>query len=64
VRLGGFAKVEIALLDHKNGGVVQRSGPAYGLTYGRSRTVFFVFRSRWTDTTRLDRPEPRDEDEY
>jgi hypothetical protein len=64
VRLDGFAKVEIALLDHRNGGVVQRSGPAYGLTYGLARTIFFVFRDRWTDTTRLERPAPREEDAY
>jgi hypothetical protein len=64
VRLDGFAKTEIALLDHKEGGVVHRSGPTYGLTYGQSRTLFFVFRSRWTDTTRLQRPKPRDEDAY
>jgi hypothetical protein len=64
VRLDGFAKVEIALLDHKSGGVVQRSGPAYGLTYNLARTIFFAFRSHWSDTTRLQRPKPHDEDEY
>jgi hypothetical protein len=64
VRLDGFAKIDIALLDHRNGGLVQRSGPAYGLTYGMTRTIALVFRSRWTDTTRLERPAPRDEDEY
>ncbi len=64
VRLDGIAKTEIAMLDHKKGGVVHRSGPTYGLTYSRSRTLFFVFRSRWTDATRLERPKQRDEDAY
>jgi hypothetical protein len=64
VRLDGFAKTEIALLDRKKGGVVHRSGPTYGLTYGLSRTILFVFRSRWTDTTRLEPPTPQDEDAY
>jgi hypothetical protein len=64
VRLDGFAKTEIALLDHKTGGVLHRSGPTYGMTYARSRTVFFIFRRRWTDTTRLERPTPTDEDAF
>ena len=63
-RLDGFAKTEIAMLDAEQGGVVHRSGPTYGTTYSRSRTILFFFRKRWTDTTHLERPEPRDEDVY
>lgn len=63
-RLDGFVKTEIAVLDPKQGGVVHRSGPTYGTTYSRSRTILFFFRKRWTDTTHLERPEPRDEDVY
>jgi hypothetical protein len=64
VRLEGFAKTEIALLDHTKGGVVHRSGPTYGKTYGLSRIIFFVFRHRSTDTTLLEHPELLDEDVY
>ena len=59
-RLDGFAKTEIAMLDPRKGGVVHRSGPTYGLTYVHERTLFFVFRSRKTNATRLERTHTRD----
>lgn len=63
-RLDGFAKAEIALLDHKNGGVLFRSGPAYGTTYRQTRTFLFVFGWRWTDVTRLPRSKQQTEQAY
>ena len=50
----GFAKTEIALVDHKAGSVVHRSGPFEGSTYRTTTTYFFVFRRATTDTSRLD----------
>jgi hypothetical protein len=54
VRLKGFAKTEIALVDHKTGGVIHRSGPVQGSTYRVATTYFFVFNTVKTDTSRLD----------
>ena len=54
VRRQGFAKTEIALVDHKTGGVIHRSGPVQGSTYRTTRTYFLVFRTVETDTSRLD----------
>lgn len=49
----GFAKAEILLNDLRTGAVEHHSGPAEGKTFTRSTTVFFIFRSRESDTTRL-----------
>jgi hypothetical protein len=54
VRLTGFAKTEIALVDHKTGGVIHRSGPVQGSTHRVAKTYFFVFNTVKTDTSRLD----------
>jgi hypothetical protein len=47
----GFAKIELVASDAKRGGIVHRSGPAYGHTYVHNRTVLFI---GWytTDTSR------------
>ncbi len=50
----GFAKVEIALIDRTNGGIVHRSGPVQGTTVRRSLTIFFVFGFSRSDVTRLE----------
>ena len=50
----GFAKVEIALIDRTDGGVVHRSGPVQGTTERRTTTILFVFRFIRSDTTRLE----------
>jgi hypothetical protein len=50
----GFAKVEIALIDRTNGGVVHRSGPVQGTTERRSLTILFVFGFNRSDVTRLE----------
>ena len=38
-RRDGFAKLALALLDHRSGGVVHRSGPELGASYARTRTL-------------------------
>ncbi len=53
-RLEGFAKTEIALIDHKTGGVIHRSGPVQGSTHRVTNTYFLFFRTVETDTSRLD----------
>lgn len=63
-RLDGFAKLELALFEHRSGGVVYRSGPAMAATYQRSRTILFVFTRRWTDVTRFQRSEVSAEEAY
>ena len=63
-RREGFAKLELALLDHRSGSVVHRSGPEMAATYARSRTLLFVFRSRWTDVTRFETSEASDAESY
>lgn len=50
----GFARVEIALIDRMNGGVVHRSGPVEGTTERRSITILFVFGFTRSDTNRLE----------
>jgi hypothetical protein len=50
----GYTKVEIAMVDKVNGGVVHRSGPVEGMTRRRSSTFFFVFRFSESDTSRLE----------
>jgi hypothetical protein len=54
VRREGFAKTEIALVDHKNGAVIHRSGPVQGSAFRTTRTYFLVFQTVETDTDRLD----------
>ena len=63
-RRDGFAKLALALLDHRSGGVVHRSGPELGGSYARTRTLMFVFRRRWTDVTRFETGEPSDAEAY
>ena len=53
-RREGFAKTEIALVDHKNGAVIHRSGPVQGSAFRTTRTYLLVFRTLETDTGRLD----------
>ncbi len=50
----GFAKTEIYLVDLETGEVVHHSGPVEGATYRQSKTFFFVFETRKSDTTRLE----------
>jgi hypothetical protein len=54
VRRQGFAKLEIALLDYKNGRVLHQSDPVQGTTNRVSTTYFFVFTRTQSDTSRLD----------
>ncbi len=63
-RRDGFAKLALALLDHRSGGLVHRSGPELGVSYARTRTLMFVFRRRWTDVTRFETREPSDAEAY
>jgi hypothetical protein len=50
----GFAKTEIHLVDRETNRIIHRSGPVEGSAYRRSRTYFFVFETRQSDTTRLE----------
>jgi hypothetical protein len=50
----GFAKTEIYLVDLETNKVVHHSGPVEGAAYRRSKTYFFVFETRESDTTRLE----------
>jgi hypothetical protein len=50
----GFAKTEIYLVDLETNKVVHHSGPVEGAAYRRSKTFFFVFETRESDTTRLE----------
>jgi hypothetical protein len=50
----GFAKTEIYLVDLEANKVVHHSGPVEGAAYRRSKTYFFVFETRDSDTTRLE----------
>ncbi len=50
----GFAKTEIYLVDLETNKVVHHSGPVEGAAYRRSKTFFFVFETRDSDTTRLE----------
>jgi len=53
-RSEGFAKVEIALVDKTNGGIVHCSGPVQGTTLRKTLTLFFVFTFSQSDTSRLE----------
>jgi hypothetical protein len=53
-RRQGFTKTEIALVDHKNGAVIHRSGPVQGSAFRTTTIYFLVFRTVKTDTGRLD----------
>jgi len=50
----GVAKLEIHLVDRETARIVHQSGPVEGNAYRQSRTYFFVFETRETDTTRLE----------
>jgi hypothetical protein len=50
----GVAKTEIFLVDLETGKIVHHSGPVEGAAYRRSKTFFFVFETRDSDTTRLE----------
>ena len=50
----GFAKTEIYLVDLETDKIVHHSGPVEGAAYRRSKTYFFVFETRESDTTRLE----------
>ena len=50
----GFAKAEIYLVDLETQKIIHRAGPVEGTAYRRSKTYFFVFESRESDTTRLE----------
>ena len=50
----GFAKTEIYLVDLETNTVVHHSGPVEGATRRRSKTYFFFFETRESDTTRLE----------
>ena len=50
----GFAKTEIYLVDLETNEVAHHSGPVEGAAYRRSKTFFFVFETRESDTTRLE----------
>ncbi|MBW2494544.1 MAG: hypothetical protein JRE43_07305, partial [Deltaproteobacteria bacterium] len=50
----GVAKLEIHLVDLGTHQTVHRSGPVEGSAFRRSKTFFFVFESRDSDTTRLE----------
>jgi hypothetical protein len=50
----GVAKAEIFLVDLETNEIVHHSGPVEGATYRRSKTFFFFFETRDSDTTRLE----------
>jgi hypothetical protein len=50
----GFAKTEIYLVDLETDKIVHHSGPMEGAAYRRSKTFFFFFETRESDTTRLE----------
>jgi len=50
----GFAKTEIYLVDLETKKIIHHSGPVEGAAYRRSKTFFFVFETRESDTTRLE----------
>jgi len=50
----GFAKAEIYLVDLESRKIVHHAGPVEGTAYRRSKTYFFVFESRESDTPRLE----------
>ena len=50
----GVAKTEIYFLDLETKQIIHRSGPVEGAAFRRSKTYFFVFETRETDTTRLE----------
>jgi len=53
-RREGFAKTEIYLLDRDTDEIVHHSGPVEGAAHRISRTYFFVFETRKSDTKRLE----------
>ena len=53
-RTEGFAKVELAILDPREGGVLFRSGPVQGTTHSRTGIYLLVIQTSETDTSRLD----------
>jgi hypothetical protein len=50
----GVAKTEIFLVDLETNEIVHHSGPVEGTAFRRSKTFFFVFETRESDTTRLE----------
>ena len=50
----GFAKAEIYLVDLESQKIVHHAGPVEATAYRRSKTYFFVFESRESDTARLE----------
>jgi hypothetical protein len=50
----GFAKAEIYLVDLESQKIVHHAGPVEGTAYRLSKTFFFVFESRESDTMRLE----------
>jgi hypothetical protein len=50
----GVAKTEIYLVDLETKKIIHHSGPVEGAAYRRSKTFFFVFETRESDTTRLE----------
>jgi hypothetical protein len=50
----GFAQAEISLVDLETTNLAHHSGPVEGATYRRSKTFFFFFETRDSDTTRLE----------
>jgi hypothetical protein len=53
-RRRGFAKTEIYLRDRDTHEIVHHSGPVEGSTHRVSKTYFFVFETRESDTERLE----------
>jgi len=53
-RRRGFAKTEIYLRDRDTHEIVHHSGPVEGATHRVSKTYFFVFETRESDTERLE----------
>jgi hypothetical protein len=51
IRLQGFAKLEVAILDAKKGEVLHRAGPARAQTFWRKRRIV-VYSTERTDTSR------------
>jgi hypothetical protein len=50
----GVAKIETYLVELETKKIVHHSGPVEGSAYRRSKTYFFVFETRDSDTTRLE----------
>jgi hypothetical protein len=50
----GVVKIEIYLVELETNKILHHSGPVEGSAYRRSKTYFFVFETRDSDTTRLE----------